>query len=187
MSSSCGFVCLLVLLGFVAAFGRTIPSSIDGLKQAHEFLANELKLKNGEIAGHPLFNSVINSINISCQRKDEIQLMNVTLDIYLQIFSSILDHSDNSESPTLLDSVPNQSQVERSLKMLKREMEVMKRHLNHLSQMNRNREDVLHELRRIKVDKPVEQKKALAQFMEIYAAASMIGQRCGPAHASSAK
>uniref|UniRef100_UPI0037E87E9C interferon gamma 1-like n=1 Tax=Semicossyphus pulcher TaxID=241346 RepID=UPI0037E87E9C len=179
MSSFCGSVLLLVLLGVVSAFGNPIQSG-DELSQIHESIANVLELKNSEISTHPLFSSVINSINTSCQRKEEIQLMNVTIDVYMRIFSSILEN-DNS----LLGQLQDRSEVRSHLRKLQEKMQEMKGRLNHLSQQRHNKEDVLRKLNKIKVDDPKDQKRALAQFIEIYRAASKISRSCGSAHSSS--
>ncbi|XP_070710279.1 interferon gamma 1-like [Pempheris klunzingeri] len=187
MSPCSGSMCLLVLLGVVLTSGGPIHCVSDSLKKAHESIADVLKLTKPEISGYPLFGSVIRSINASCQRKEEIQLMNATLDIYMRIFSSILQHD---HSAALLDklSASARPQVESALTELQQEMEKLKRHLGHLNHLNHEREDVLSELNKIKVDDPLVQKKALAQFNEIYQVASVIGsRRCGHAHSRSAK
>ncbi|XP_034535345.1 interferon gamma 1-like [Notolabrus celidotus] len=185
MSSSCGAVCLLVLLGVVFAIGNPIQPNDEELKNIHESIVNELDLKKAGISQRPLFSPVINSINTPCQRKEDVQLMNVTLDVYLRIFSNILEPSNNPETPTLLAHVPNRSHVEQQLRKLQQKMEEMKQRLNH--QSHHNRDEMIHRLQRIKVDDPEVQKRALIQFSEIYRVASVIGRRCGPAHASSAE
>ncbi|XP_029131411.1 interferon gamma 1 [Labrus bergylta] len=181
MSSCCGSVCLLVLLGVVLAIGSPLHSNSEELKDHHESIANILNLKRPEISTRPLFNSVIHSINTSCQRKEELQLMNATLDVYMRIFSSVLKHSNNPQTPTLLDQFP---QAESDLKNLQEKTEKMKTRLDNLSQLNHNKEDVLCKLNSIKVDDHEVQKRALAQFREVYRAASVIDRRCGPAHSS---
>nr|QDE10279.1 interferon gamma-related protein [Oplegnathus fasciatus] len=179
MSSCCGSVCLLVLLGVVLTFGSPVQFISDNLERTHKSIEDVLELKALEIGSKPLFSSVIRSINTSCQRKDDIQLMNVTLDIYMRIFSNILQHNEhhNTGSQSLLASLPEEkrSQVTSTLTVLRRETEKVKRHLSHPSH---NKEDVLSRLNEIKVDDPLAQKKALAEFLEIYHVASTISHRC---------
>lgn len=79
--------------------------------------------------------------------------MNVTLDVYMRIFSSILQHNHNQghdKTGTLLDQVPEskRSEVKENLRMLQQEMETLKSNLSHL---NHNREDVISKLNKIKV------------------------------------
>ncbi|XP_076578805.1 uncharacterized protein LOC143315166 [Chaetodon auriga] len=189
MSSFRGSVCLLVLLGAVFASGSPAQYVPEKLKQTHKSIADVLGLTQPNIVVNPLFGSVIRSINTSSQRK-EVQLMNVTLDIYMQIFSSILQHNrsqqhDNNGTPTLLSHLTDtqRSKVESALKILQQKIEVLKRRL---SQQTNDREDVISELSKIEVDDPEAQKKALAQFLEIYQEASVICSRtCRPAHSSS--
>uniref|UniRef100_A0A671VQY0 Uncharacterized protein n=1 Tax=Sparus aurata TaxID=8175 RepID=A0A671VQY0_SPAAU len=108
----------------------------------------------------------------------QLKLMNVTLDIYMRIFSSILHHQHKTGTPALLDQVPDseRSKVKEDLKVIRGKMEALKRHLNHPSH---DREDVISKLNMIKVDDPLVQKKALAEFKEVYQAASVVaGRRC---------
>lgn len=78
--------------------------------------------------------------------------MNVTLDIYTRIFSSILKHSHNNDDgkPVLLASVPvtEKQELQKALNKLKHNMEQLKSELGHL---NQNKEDVLIELYKIDV------------------------------------
>ncbi|XP_078021516.1 interferon gamma [Epinephelus lanceolatus] len=186
MSSCCGSLCLLILLGVALASG--IPCQFAGnLKDTPDSIVDVLNLKQAEIGSNPLFSSVIKSINTSCQRK--VHLMNVTLDVYTRIFTSILQHNqhqDKTRTP-LLDQLSDQesSQVVSVVTELQKNMEKLKRRLSHVSH---EREDLLSKLNRIDVDDPMVQRKALAQFKEVYQAASVIGYpSCGHAHASSAE
>ncbi|XP_041820257.1 interferon gamma 1-like [Chelmon rostratus] len=187
MSSFRGSVCLLVLLGAVFASGSPAQFIPDQLKQTHKSIADVLELTRSDIVVNPLFSSVIRSINTSLQRK-EAQLMNVTLDVYMQIFSSILQqHHDNTGTPTLLSHLTEaeRSKVESALKFFQQKIKVLKRRL---SQQANDREDVISELNKIQVDDPEAQRKALAQFLEIYQEASVICSRMWrPAHSSSAE
>ncbi|TKS90446.1 hypothetical protein D9C73_024578 [Collichthys lucidus] len=135
-------------------------------------------LKSPGLSSNPQLNSVIRSINTSCQRKD-VQLMNVTLDIYMRIFSSILHHNKPG-AQTLLGQVSDSKrpQVESALKGLEKKMKELKQRLDH---QNPDSEDVMRNLNKIKVNDLVVQKQALAQYKEIYQAASVIRGRCGPA------
>ncbi|GAA6218754.1 interferon gamma 1-like [Lates japonicus] len=176
MSSSCGSVCLLVLLGVVMAFGNPLNYLPETLRQSHESIADVLRLKEPEIGENRLFRFVVDSINTSCQRKEDIQLMNATLGVYMRIFSSILQHSHHQhhdETSALLDQVPssNRSQVKSNVKELQKMMEKLRLRL---SQVNLNRKDMMSELNKIKVDDPVDQRKALAEFERVYMAASLI-------------
>ncbi|KAL7370655.1 hypothetical protein ABVT39_006892 [Epinephelus coioides] len=144
-------------------------------------------LKQAEIGSSPLFDSVIKSINTSCQRK--VHLMNVTLDVYTRIFTSILQHNQHQDKTRthLLDQLSDQesSQVVSVVTELQKNIQELKKHLSHVSH---ERQDLLSKLNTIDVDDPVVQRKALAEFKEVYQAASVIGHpSCGHAHASSAE
>uniref|UniRef100_A0A8C9Y9Y3 Uncharacterized protein n=1 Tax=Sander lucioperca TaxID=283035 RepID=A0A8C9Y9Y3_SANLU len=183
----CDSLCLLVVLGVALASGSPVHFVSENLKQTHESIADVLKLKEYEVARNPLFSSVINSMNTSCQTK--VHLMNVTLNIYAQIFSSILqqdEHHDSTQTSGLLTqlSVRERSNVESSLTELQQKMEKLKGHLN---EVYHDREAVLAKLNKIEVSDTLVQKKALAQYGEVYHVASLIGSRCGPIHSSSAE
>nr|QYW22334.1 interferon gamma-related protein [Channa argus] len=187
MSSSCSVVFLLVSLGVALVFGACVP---ENLVQTHDSIADVLELKEPEIGKRPLFGSLIKSIDTSCQKKEQVQLMNLTLDIYAHIFSSILQHNhqqpnDNNGSPALLEQLSEHSrpQVELDLTKLQQKMENLRKRLNQLHHQQPNHEDVLSQLQKIKVDDPLDQKKALAEFNEVYQAACVItSHRCGSSH-----
>ncbi|XP_078099157.1 uncharacterized protein LOC144512342 [Sander vitreus] len=187
MFSCCGSLCLLVVLGVALASGSPVHFVDGNLKQTHESIADVLKLKEHDVGRNPLFSSVINSMNTSCQTK--VHLMNVTLNIYTQIFSSILQpgkHHGLTQTSGLLTqlSVGERSNVESRLTELQQKMEKLKGHLN---EVYHDRESVLAKLNSIEVSDTLVQKKALAQYREVYQAASVIGSRCGPIHSSSAE
>ncbi|XP_072233550.1 interferon gamma 1 [Leuresthes tenuis] len=178
MASHSGVVHLLVLVGVALASGGPIQFISEHLKGAHGSITEELELKRPEIGLHPLFSSVIASINNSCQRQTDMQLVNATLDVYMRIFSSILLHSHHKHHGTthtsgLLNrlSTPKRSEVTSALKELQKLMENLR---NYLNRQNNDTEDVLSKLNKIKVDDPMVQRKALAEFMEVYQAASVI-------------
>ncbi|KAM8908071.1 uncharacterized protein AB9W97_005625 [Spinachia spinachia] len=167
-ASLCPLV-LLVLLG--AAMASVIPcqSIPQKLQDDHDFIADVLKLKEPEVGGKPLFDSVINN---SYQRK--VHVMNATLNVYSRIFSSLLQSEQQAAAPLLeqLGSDRERSTVRSVLKMLQQKMEELRRRLG---QLHPEREDVLSQLRNITVNDPLVQRKALAQFKEVYQAASLIG------------
>lgn len=79
--------------------------------------------------------------------------MNVTLGVYMRIFSSILQHGHNQfhdNAETLLGQVPepNRPAVETTLQKLQQMMERVKSHLSHL---NQDREDMISKLNEIEV------------------------------------
>ncbi|XP_042367674.1 interferon gamma 1-like [Plectropomus leopardus] len=183
MSSSCGSLCLLVLLGVVLASGLPCHLSVRNLNQTPDSIADVLNLKQPEIGANPLFSSIIKSINTSCQRK--VLLMNATLDVYTRIFSSILQHDKTRVH--LLDELSEQqtSKVKTVVKKLQQDMEKLRAHLSHPSH---EKEDLFSQLNMIKIDDPVVQRKALAQFKEVYQAASVVvSPQCGHAHSAPAE
>ncbi|KAF0028772.1 hypothetical protein F2P81_017877 [Scophthalmus maximus] len=174
MSSSCGSVCLLVLLGVVLACGS--PFKIP------DTTANLLMLKEPEVGREPLFISIIRSINTSCQRKEDIRLINATLDVYKRVFSSILHHQQQQHggeaaASGLLDklSSSNRTRVQAHLEKLQNKMEELRGRLSRMNQDRRDEQDMLSKLKNIKVDDPLDQRKALAEFQLVYQAASLIG------------
>ncbi len=89
------------------------------------------------------------------QRKEEVQLMNVTLNVYTRIFSSILQRHHRhqhgkSRSTPLLDQVldTKRNKVASDLVMLKEKMEKLKENLCHL---NDDREDIISKLNKLEV------------------------------------
>ncbi|XP_071358982.1 interferon gamma 1-like isoform X2 [Trachinotus anak] len=176
-------MCLLVLLGAVLAFGSPRWHVPADMIQTHESIAQLLGLKQPEIGTKPLFSSVIRSINTSCQRKEDIMLINATLSIYTRIFSSILQHGHDhhnsqhhDKASALLDQLSDseKTRVKTVVKTFQQEMEKLKRNLG---QVDTDKEDVLSELNKIKVDDPIDQRKALAEYQQIYQAASVISSQ----------
>uniref|UniRef100_A0A3Q4H9G5 Uncharacterized protein n=1 Tax=Neolamprologus brichardi TaxID=32507 RepID=A0A3Q4H9G5_NEOBR len=162
MSPCSTLACLLVLLGAVLA--------ASGMTQKQALIAHEL------VSLPPFF---------APQRNDNIELIHTSLDVYKRIFSSILAHS-NHHHPTqgestasvgLLDQVSDskRSEVESALKNLQDKMEGLKNRLTHV---NHNKEEILRRLNQIKVDDLMAQKRALAEYLGVFQAASVI------AHAS---
>ncbi|KAM9328645.1 interferon gamma 1-like [Pholidichthys leucotaenia] len=182
MSLCSGSVWLLVLLGAVLTLG--VPCQYVSMKLKHTFetIGKELELRHPDVGSNPLFGSVLRSINTSCQRTDDLQLMSTTLDVYMRIFASILHsnhHQDDTQTSTgLLDQLSSDSK--RSVEMAVKKYKEWVQHLkNHLTQQMNHKEDILNKLKIIKVDDPTVQRKALAEFMEVYQAASVVGNvRC---------
>ncbi|XP_035814448.1 interferon gamma 1 [Amphiprion ocellaris] len=186
MFSFAGSVCLLVLMGVVLASAGPVQYISDEVKRTQELIAGELGLTKASIGSNPLFSSVMRSINTSCQRGENLQLMNATLDVYTRIFSSILQNQQQqhrgagtgtgTRASALLDQLPDgrRSEVEEALMKLQQKMENLK---NHMNPRNHNRDDVLNKLNKIRVDDPTVQKKALAEFTEVFQTASVIGSR----------
>ncbi|XP_032445782.1 interferon gamma 1-like [Xiphophorus hellerii] len=169
---------LLVLLEGVLAYALPLQAVSEKLKESHESIATDLGLTQLEINRDPLFDFIIRTINTSCQRKEDMQLMNATLDVYLRVFSHVRYHHGNH----LLDrlSEPKRTEVIKHLAKLENKAKELK---SRLICQNQNIEDALSELERIKVDDPMVQKKALAQFLQIYQAASAVAE----SNAASAK
>uniref|UniRef100_A0A3B4XY70 Uncharacterized protein n=1 Tax=Seriola lalandi dorsalis TaxID=1841481 RepID=A0A3B4XY70_SERLL len=109
------------------------------------------------------------------QKKEDIMLINATLGVYMSIFSSILQHShDHTGTSTLLGQVPvsDRSTVKSWVEKLQEKTKVLRRDL---VEVNNNQEDMLRELTKIKVDDPIDQRRALAEFQTVYRAASLLG------------
>ncbi|XP_072309518.1 uncharacterized protein [Eucyclogobius newberryi] len=111
-------------------------------------------LASPEVGSNPLFTSVIRSLNSPCQVREDVMLMNSTLDVYMKIFSSLLHHKKEPFS---------------DLKKLRDHMSKLKSQLSHLQQ---NKEDLISKINAIKVDDPLVQRKVLAEFLEVYHATS---------------
>uniref|UniRef100_A0A3Q3CI94 Uncharacterized protein n=1 Tax=Haplochromis burtoni TaxID=8153 RepID=A0A3Q3CI94_HAPBU len=156
MSPCSTLACLLVLLGAVLA--------ASGMTQKQALIAHEL------VSLPPFF---------APQRNDVIELIHTSLDVYKRIFSSILAHSnhhtqgESTASVGLLDQVSDskRSEVESALKNLQDKMEDLKNRLTHV---NHNKEEILHRLNQIKVDDLMAQKRALAEYLGVFQAASVI-------------
>ncbi|XP_071397317.1 interferon gamma 1-like [Centroberyx affinis] len=180
-------MCLLVLLGVLVLSCGPVQSRYcrfvsENLKQTHESIAEPLELKQPVVSSRPLFSPLIQSINGSCQRREQVLVINATLDVYLRIFSSVLQQNQNQnqipgQNPVLLDQLPaeSRSQVLSALVDLQQKMMKLKKHLN------LEREDtlksVLSTLDKMDVDDLIVQKKALAEFTLVYQAASVIGSK----------
>ncbi|XP_008399113.1 uncharacterized protein LOC103459382 [Poecilia reticulata] len=172
---------LLVLLGGVLAYALPFQAISENLKRSHETIATDLGLTQLDVNRDPLFDFVIRTINTSCQRKEDIQLMNATLDVYMRIFSYVRHHHGKHLLDKLSES--KRTEVKEILKNLENKAKELK---SRLICQNQNIEDALSELERIKVtffffflcyvDDPTVQKKALAQFLQIYQAASVVAE-----------
>uniref|UniRef100_A0A8C3AH76 Interferon gamma n=1 Tax=Cyclopterus lumpus TaxID=8103 RepID=A0A8C3AH76_CYCLU len=185
MSSFCGSLCLLVVLGVALTSGSPCQFVAERMQQTQESIADVLKLKGKEIGSNPLFDSVIKSINTSCQRK--VHVMNATLDVYSQIFSSILPNTQDPDNTPLLDHLKSDDERSRVMMVVSNYQKNLEELRRRLGQLNHDKEDVLGKLKKIKVDDPFVQRRALAQFNEVYQAASVIGSSgCGHTHSSSA-
>lgn len=179
MSSCSVSVYVLVLLGAVLVSGAPRQHVSRTLTDMQELIANELGLKQPEVGNTELF-GFVNSINTSCERKNDIELMITTLDVYKHIFSSIMQHSSNHQhhgkpvaSVGLLDQVSDskRSEIESALQSLQHKMGTLNDHLNRL---NRHKEEILGKLKQIKVDDLMDQKRALAEYLGVFQAASVI-------------
>uniref|UniRef100_A0AAQ4QPC5 Uncharacterized protein n=2 Tax=Gasterosteus aculeatus aculeatus TaxID=481459 RepID=A0AAQ4QPC5_GASAC len=183
MSQSGASLCPLVLL---VLLGGAMASAIFKKENDHELIVNMLGLKEKEVGGKPLFGSVIKSINTSCQRK--VLVMNATLNVYSKIFSTVLQTEQHGRAGVhLLDKLKSElerKKVRSALESLKQEMEEQSRHLG---QLNLDREDVLSKLGDIKVEDTLDQRKALAEFKEVYQAIDVSYPKCRHAHSSSAQ
>lgn len=84
------------------------------------------------------------------QRGDDVHLMNATLDIYTQIFSSILHHSNHSG---LLDHLSDskRTEVHADLTKLQKKMRELKSCRSQQFHLNHSTETALKELSRIQV------------------------------------
>ncbi|XP_054877983.1 interferon gamma 1-like [Poeciliopsis prolifica] len=169
---------LLVLLGGMLAYALPFQAISKTLKESHESIATYLGLTQLEINRAPLFDFVIKTINTSCQRKDDMQLMSATLDVYTRIFSHVRHH----HGIHLLDglSEPERTEV---LQYLVNQEKNVKELKSRLICHNQSMENALIELKSIKVDDPLVQKKALAQYLQMYQAASVVAE----SNAASAK
>ncbi|XP_078138314.1 interferon gamma [Centroberyx gerrardi] len=182
-------MCLLVLLGVLVLSCGPVQSRYcrfvsESLRQTHESIAEPLELKQPAVSSRPLFSPLIQSINGSCQRREQVLVINATLDVYLRMFSNVLQQNQNqnqipgqNHGPVLLDQLPGESrsQVLSALADLQQRMMKLKKHLN------LEREDTLRSalstLDKIDVDDLIVQKKALAEFNLVYQAASVIGSK----------
>ncbi|KAM3587579.1 uncharacterized protein V6R79_009401 [Siganus canaliculatus] len=165
MSPTWASVYILVLLGAVyAASAKSIHHNPENLKTVHDSIANTLELTQTELFSNQPFTAVIECIINSCQESENLHLMNVTLDVYMKIFSSILKHGD--EAGSLLNQLPSnkRSKVESDLKTLQSGMKSLKSLLGHPNQ-NQDREKVLNELDQIDKSPPLHCGDHLEKFL----------------------
>ncbi|XP_030576566.1 uncharacterized protein LOC115773787 [Archocentrus centrarchus] len=172
-------VYVLVLLGAVLVSGAPRQYVSRTLTDMQDLIANELGLKQPEVGNTELF-SFVNSINTSCEKKNDMELMITTLGVYKHIFSSIMKHSGSHQhhgnpvaSVGLLDQVSDskRSDIESALQTLQQKMGMLN---DRLSRLNRHKEDILGKLKQIKVDDLMDQKRALAEYLGVFQAASVI-------------
>ncbi|XP_040030640.2 uncharacterized protein LOC120817992 [Gasterosteus aculeatus] len=180
MSQSGASLCPLVLL---VLLGGAMASKKEN---DHELIVNLLRLKEREVGGNPLFGSVIKSINTSCQRK--VLVMNATLNVYSKIFSTVLQTEQHGRAVVpLLDKLESKEKRDKVRSVLESMKQKMEKQSRHLGQLNLDREDVLSKLGDITVEDPSVQRKALAEFDEVYQAIAVSYPKCGHAHSSSAQ
>ncbi|KAL3048647.1 hypothetical protein OYC64_007240 [Pagothenia borchgrevinki] len=166
MSSCWGSVCLLVFLGAVFVSGKPCHYISKNVKDSHDSISNVLSLKGQDVGLDPLFSDVIRS-NSSLQIK--VNLMNATLEVYRRIFSSILRPDNQGLLENL--SKTDREKVKEEVHNLKQKIEHLTRDLGHV---NHNKENILSKLQKIQVDDPLVQKKALAEFQEVFQAANVM-------------
>lgn len=92
------------------------------------------------------------------QRKEDIRLINATLDVYKRVFSSILHHQQQQHggeaaASGLLDklSSSNRTRVQAHLEKLQNKMEELRGRLSRMNQDRRDEQDMLSKLKNIKV------------------------------------
>ncbi|KAK1906365.1 Interferon gamma 1 [Dissostichus eleginoides] len=166
MSSCWGSVCLLVFLGAAFVSGKPCQFVGENLKGSHEYISNVLSLKGQDVGLDPLFSDFVRS-NSSLEIK--VNLMNATLEVYHRIFSSIL-RPDNQDLLKNL-SEADRKEVTKKVEYLKQKIENLTKKLGHV---NHDKENILSKLQEIQVDDPLVQRKALAEFKEVFQAASVI-------------
>ncbi|KAJ4924511.1 hypothetical protein JOQ06_003467 [Pogonophryne albipinna] len=166
MSSCWGSVCLLVFLGAAFVSGKPCLYIGETLKESHEYISNVLSLKGQDVGLDPLFSDVIRS-NSSLQIK--VNLINATLEVYSRIFSSILRQDNQGLLENLSET--DRKKVTKKVEDFEKKIE---RLMNKLGHVNHDKENILSKLQKIQVDDPLVQKKALAEFKEVFQAANVI-------------
>ncbi|KAI4787986.1 hypothetical protein KUCAC02_036135 [Chaenocephalus aceratus] len=159
-------VCLLVFLGAALVSGKPCLYIGEHLKESHEYISNVLSLKGQDVGLDPLFSDVIRS-NSSLQIK--INLINATLEVYRRIFSSILRQDNQGLLENLSET--DRKKVTKEVEVLEHKIEYLTKTLGHV---NHDKENILSKLQKIQVDDPLVQKKALAEFKEVFQAANVI-------------
>ncbi|KAK5849410.1 hypothetical protein PBY51_009055 [Eleginops maclovinus] len=163
MSSCWGSICFLAFLGVAFVSGRPL----EDIKNAQESIAEVLNLKGLEVGLNPLFSAVIKSNSSIPLRVNE---MNATLDVYRQIFSSILSDNHSSSLLKLLNTTTRKS--------VRSDVEKLQGRITTLTEKfgpeNNNSKDILSKLKEIKVGNHLVQRKALAEFLEVDHAADVI-------------
>ncbi|KAK7896788.1 hypothetical protein WMY93_022113 [Mugilogobius chulae] len=111
-------------------------------------------LTSPEVGSHPLFNSVITSLNSPCQ--EDLMLLNATVDVYTRIFNSLHQRS----SPELQQDLEKYKHYISQLKSKLREIK------------HQNKMDLITKINSYKVDNELVQRKALAEFVQVHDATS---------------
>ncbi|RVE56603.1 hypothetical protein OJAV_G00222930 [Oryzias javanicus] len=166
MSSRSGALLLLVLVGIGTASAVNYISA--NITNAHRNVAHHLDLTSPDIGRNPLFGFIRE--NSSCPKKHNLPpKFNKTLDIYTRIFSIILD---DTATPVVLSSLSEKAKevVRSSLRYLQRKMLGLKKNVKGHGP---HRTDELDELDSIQVGDVTNQKKALAEYKEVYQAANV--------------
>ncbi|XP_061523505.1 uncharacterized protein LOC133397065 isoform X2 [Phycodurus eques] len=175
-------LCLLVLLGALVAWANRVDPHPE-LREILENISGIVDVKS--VNGIPPFNGVIRSIK-ACQNREEVKLVNATLQVYMRVLESILRPAPGQHT-ALLDSVP-----EATREHLRHNVGQLTNKMRHLTDKLARRHcpdvpNVLHQLSQLKVDDVMFQKRALSQFLEVYNMAAVIGSRAlaPPTEASS--
>ncbi|KAM8884845.1 uncharacterized protein ACB058_000850 [Synchiropus picturatus] len=155
--SSVHLFCALALLGVWMAHGHNmIPMR---MRNAHKNISITLNLTESEIIGKPLFKHA--KSDESCQRN--VQLMNATLGVYKCIISNMLQQHTRWHK------------LEGELKYLHGKTDLL---MTKLGQIVFDKKDNLSWHNKIKEDDLTHQKRALAQFLEMYQEAAVVRERC---------
>ncbi|CAL8386617.1 unnamed protein product [Boreogadus saida] len=145
--------------------------------EVEEFLNRTRDLKANDVT--LIFDPVVTIMSPLKAQHDKVFLMNATLGVYLQILSRVLaEPTPAPEGPGVPGGpeVPRFKEVRPALRKLQAELLRVKRHYYHGNQ-NNPLQAALDQLHAIKVDDPLVQRQALAEFTKVHYVVSNVGSR----------
>ncbi|CAL8405528.1 unnamed protein product [Arctogadus glacialis] len=173
MRSLAVVVVLMLSQALALALGPNHPG--ETITKANEEVKKVLDLNDVTF----IFDPVVTIMSSLMAQHDKVFLMNATLGVYLQILSRVLaEPTPAPEGPGVTGGPegPRFKEVRPALRKLQAELLRVKRHYYHGNQ-NNPLQAALDQLHAIKVDDPLVQRQALAEFLKVRHAASSVGLR----------
>ncbi|CAL8324449.1 unnamed protein product [Lota lota] len=157
---------VVVVLMLDWSLGHPSPQAGETIRTAYKEVQESLRLKEENVMTL-IFDPVVTIMSSLKAQHDKMFVMNATLGVYLQIMSKVV------AKPPGLEGL-QETEAKETLGKLQKELIRVKKHYYHGNQDNLL-QTAIDQLDNIKVDDPLVQRQALAEFMMVLHAASSVG------------